>query len=532
MRSRKVFAPFWAAVLQALLALPLICAAVGPAWAERRLALVIGNDHYQSVPQLQKAVNDARAIGQTLKGLGFTVTVGEDLTQRRMSEQLVTFATSVKQGDIVLFFFSGHGFEMSGENFLLPVDVPPAMEGQDELVRDASFPAQRIIDQLQQRGARTAILVLDACRDNPFDRPGRTRGVGGSGGLAPMNAVNEGVFVLFSAGAKQTALDRLSDSDANPNSVFTRNFVHELATPGLSLVQVAKRTQSEVLSMARSVRHEQTPAYYDQVIGDIVLNGSSADTAANSALAPQLSAVSMPVAPLPQGPTSPPTSPPPAALPQVAAFPPIAPGPLKPSEPVNGPIASFMRSNSGWSATFSFVDPVTAITWRLGETGEFRETGFLDSFDSRTRKRMPNSTVQFDGDTPANTIYVRYADDRGQWSDPFPIRFDPGAALERSDRKILEMTSGSWVSFGGYNAVLLYYTQLMSFRCGIREAHIGVDSSIPDKLLPMPACNPKDPNSIPDSATPYVKMPPNVKSVSVELTYRDGTTSEVKTFRR
>ncbi len=96
----------------------------------------------------------------------------------------------------------------------------------------ASFPAQRIIDQLQQRGARTAILELDACRDNPFDRPGRTRGVAGSGGLAPMNAVNEGVFVLFSAGAKQTALDWLSDTDANPNSVFTRNFVHELGTPG------------------------------------------------------------------------------------------------------------------------------------------------------------------------------------------------------------------------------------------------------------------------------------------------------------
>jgi hypothetical protein len=94
------------------------------------------------------------------------------------------------------------------------------------------------------------------------------------------------------------------------------------------------------------------------------------------------------------------------------------------------------------------------------------------------------------------------------------------------------MTSGSWVSFGGYNAVLLYYTQLMSFRCGIREARIGIDTSVPDKVLPMPACNLKDPNSIPDSATPYVKMPPTVKSVSIELTYRDGTTSEVKTFKR
>ena len=101
---------------------------------------------------------------------------------------------------------------------------------------------------------------------------------------------------------------------------------------------------------------------------------------------------------------------------------------------------------------------MTAISWRIGEKGEFKETGFLDSFDPRTRKRMPNSTIQLDGDTPGGTIYVRYADARGEWAEPFPIRFDPSAALEKSERKILEMTSGSWLAFGGYNAVLLYYT--------------------------------------------------------------------------
>ena len=489
--------------------------------AERRVALVIGNNHYQSVPQLQKAVNDARTIGQSLQDLGFIVTVAEDVTQRRMSEALVTFSTGIKQGDIALFFFSGHGFEIKGENFLLPVDVPAATEGQDDLVRDASFPAQRIVETLEQHGARTAILVLDACRDNPFDRPGRTRGVAGSGGLAPMTAVNEGEFILFSAGAKQTALDRLSDGDANPNSVFTRNFVKELATPGLTLVQIAKRTQAEVLQMARTVSHEQTPAYYDQVIGDIVLNGTIGN-------APP---VAQP-APLPAPAT--PSPPPPASPPQVAMLPPSSPKALSnaATEPVNGPIASFMRSNSGWSVTFSFVDPVTAISWRFGEGGDFKETGFLDSFDPRTRKRMPESTIQLPGDTPGGTIYVRYADAGGNWAEPFPIRFDPAAALERSERKILEMTAGSWVAFGGYNAVLLYYSQLMSFRCAIREARIGIDSSIPDKVLPMPPCNLNDPNSIPGNATPYVKMPTNVQSVSVEITYRDGTTSEVKTFRR
>jgi uncharacterized caspase-like protein len=272
----------------------LICTVVS-AQAERRLALIIGNDRYQNVPQLQKAVNDARTIGQALKGLGFTVTVAENVTRTSMSQQLVAFEASVQQGDVALFYYSGHGFEIKGENFLLPIDVPAATEGQDALVRDASFPAQRIVDALQDRGARTAILVLDACRDNPFDRPGRTRGVGGAGGLASMSDLSQGVFVLFSAGAKQTALDRLSDTDANPNSIFTRNFVRELATPGLTLVQIAKRTQSEVLQMAMTVSHKQAPAYYDEVIGDIVLNGKQGDAPpAAAAPLPQIAALPPP----------------------------------------------------------------------------------------------------------------------------------------------------------------------------------------------------------------------------------------------
>jgi hypothetical protein len=492
----------------ALIAFACLIGTVVSAQAERRLALVIGNDRYQNVPPLQKAVNDARTIGQALKGLGFTVTVAENVTRTVMSQQLVAFAASVQQGDVVLFYYSGHGFEIKGENFLLPVDVPAAVEGQDELVRDASFAAQRIVDSLQDRGVRTAILVLDACRDNPFDRPGRTRGVAGAGGLAAMSDVSQGVFVLFSAGAKQTALDRLSDSDANPNSVFTRNFVHELATPGLTLVQIAKRTQSEVLKMAMTVSHRQAPAYYDEVIGDVVLNGKLGD-------APPAA-----VAPLPQiAVVSPPAARPREAIPSS-------------NEPMNGPIANFMRSNSGWSVTFSFVDPVTAISWRLGETGNFKETGFLDTFDSRTRKRMPNPNIQLDGNTPAGTIYVRYADSAGNWNGPFPVRFDPMAALEGSQRKILEMTAGSWLAFGGYSGPLVYFTHLVTYRCAIREARIGIDTSVPEKVLPLPPCDPKAPNDVPGNFNPYLKIAPTVKSVSVELTYRDGTTSEIKTFRR
>src|SRR5262249_52032009 len=154
----------------------------------------------------------------------------------------------------------GNGFEIAGQNYLLPTDVPPASEGEEELVKDAAFAIDRIIDRIQARGARTTIVVLDACRNNPFARPG-TRAVGGNGGLAPL-VPPEGTFVLFSAGAKQPALDALSENDPDPNSVFTRHFVRDLAVPGMSLVQLAKRTQSAVKHVATAVRHEQTPAYY------------------------------------------------------------------------------------------------------------------------------------------------------------------------------------------------------------------------------------------------------------------------------
>src|SRR5262249_23926320 len=148
--------------------------------------------------------------------LGFRVFVGENRSRRSMSEALLAFDRTIEFGDTALFFLAGHGFEIHGQNYLLPGDVPAAAEGQEVLVRDASFAVERIIDELQAQRARIVVLVLDACRNNPFERPG-TRAVRGASGLAAMTP-SEGVFVVFSAGAKQTALDRLGKDDPNPNS--------------------------------------------------------------------------------------------------------------------------------------------------------------------------------------------------------------------------------------------------------------------------------------------------------------------------
>lgn len=347
-----------------------LVALAAPAQAEKRVALVIGNNDYKNVPKLQKAVNDARTMGDTLKQLGFSVMVAENQTRQAFSQSLLAFDKTVEKGDTAFFFYAGHGFEIAGQNFLPPTDVPAATEGQEELVRDASILADRIIERLQNKGARTAILVFDACRNNPFERSG-TRAVAGGGGLAPMTQLPEGVFSIFSAGPRQTALDRLSNNDENPNSVFTRTFTKELTQPGANLVQVAQRTRRLVSEMAETVKHKQIPVYFDQMVDDVFLNG------------------------LAKGPAEPSKEPAKAAEPplKVAALPPVQR--LAPSnDSVNAPIAMFSRHNGGWTVVFSIADPTLGISWRMGETSEFRETGFIDTLDPRTRKRMAQSSCQ------------------------------------------------------------------------------------------------------------------------------------------
>src|SRR6266704_1901531 len=283
-------------VLACLLAAPWFVLAT-PAQAEKRIALVVGNNDYRNVPKLQKAVNDARTMGDTLKRLGFSVMVAENQTRQAFSQTLLAFDNAVQPGDTAFFFYAGHGFEIAGQNFLLPTDVPAASEGQEELVRDASVLADRIIERLQNKKVRTSILVFDACRNNPFERSG-TRAVAGGGGLAPMTQLPEGVFSVFSAGSRQTALDRLSNDDVNPNSVFTRTFSKELLQPGENLVQVAQHTRRLVSEMAGTVKHKQIPVYFDQMVDDVFLSGAAAKAqpeAAKPAEVPQKVAALPPV---------------------------------------------------------------------------------------------------------------------------------------------------------------------------------------------------------------------------------------------
>jgi hypothetical protein len=193
------------------------------------------------------------------------------------------------------------------------------------------------------------------------------------------------------------------------------------------------------------------------------------------------------------------------------------------------PTVSFMRANTGWMAAVSTPEAATAIGYRVGEGGEFRMTGSLQALDPRTGKPAPNPAFELPADQRETTIFIRYADASGRDIGPFPVPFNPRQALVRSQRDILEGMPGAWLSLQGG---LVYYTHLVSYRCAIAKARIGIDQGPLDRELPLPACNERDPYAIAHRTELNLKLPGGARSVAVQLTYADGTQSEVKTFRR
>lgn len=232
--------------------------------AERRVALVIGNNNYQSLPKLEKAANDANAIASELKKVGFTVDAYNNVGQKKMNQAINEFVQKVSGGGVGLFFYAGHGVQIDNQNFLIPVDMDPPKDPAD--VGDQAVSVQRLQDKLADAKAKYTLLVLDACRNNPLPRKAG-RSIGATRGLA-MTSSPSGQTVLYSAGANQEALDALDEKDRNPNGLFTREFLPMITKPGISAVEAIRQTRSIVKQKAKSVSHDQDPAYYDQSDGD------------------------------------------------------------------------------------------------------------------------------------------------------------------------------------------------------------------------------------------------------------------------
>ncbi|HEY5871156.1 MAG TPA: SUMF1/EgtB/PvdO family nonheme iron enzyme [Candidatus Tectomicrobia bacterium] len=231
---------------------------------ERRVALVIGNDRYQHIRSLERAVSDAQAVGAALGQLGFEVLAHANLERRGMNQAIGALADRIARGGVGVLFFAGHGVQVRGENFLLPIDVKAERE---EDLADEAIAFGRIMERLAQAQAKFTLLMLDACRDNPFPPRVAGRTIGGTRGLT-IPVAPDGLMVIYSAGINEQALDRLSETDADPNGLFTRELLKYLRQPGVRVDDMLKQVRGAVRTKAAEIGHTQSPAFYDQSSGD------------------------------------------------------------------------------------------------------------------------------------------------------------------------------------------------------------------------------------------------------------------------
>ena len=200
----------------------------GPAFAEKRVALVIGNSAYQNVTPLENPADDAVLMAETLRDLGFSVTGDHaqlNLDKRALDDAIQSFGKQVQGADVALFYYAGHGVQVSGANYLVPVSANPTREADvDFQMVDVNL----VLNQMQGSGTRLNMVILDACRNNPFG----ARGLRASdGGLAQMRAP-EGTLISYATQPGNVALD-----GTDGHSPYTKALAGTIKQAGLDIFQ-------------------------------------------------------------------------------------------------------------------------------------------------------------------------------------------------------------------------------------------------------------------------------------------------------
>ena len=217
---------------------------------EKKFALVIGNGDYASAP-LANPVSDARAMAEAFRRLGFDATIHENITQRAMKEAVDGFGQRLKGCDAGLFFYSGHGIQAKGQNYLMPVDANPSTESEVEY---ECVNAGRILAEMEGAGCAVNIVILDACRNNPFER-GWTRSSAGSG-LAAMTAPS-GTLIAYATAPGTVAFD---DSSLDNHSPYASSLLKHIGTPNISILELFQRVRKDVIEVTgdRQIPWEST----------------------------------------------------------------------------------------------------------------------------------------------------------------------------------------------------------------------------------------------------------------------------------
>ena len=226
----------------------------------KRVALVIGNDQYQTIAKLSNARNDASLIAGVLTKAGFAVTQANDLGRERLWSTIDAFKAGINKGDEVVFYFAGHGVQIGPAQLLLATDINSRTEAQ--LQRDG-VPLVDVQDALKD--ARVAIFIIDACRDNPFPKQG-LRSLGATRGLLPPEP-SAGQIIMMSAGRNQKALDSVP-GQTRANGLFTWELAQVIQTPGIEIRSAMERVKDAVDDKARAANHEQRPSLVNDLRGN------------------------------------------------------------------------------------------------------------------------------------------------------------------------------------------------------------------------------------------------------------------------
>jgi len=239
-----------------------LSAAIPTANFQHRVALVIGNGAYRFAPALPNPVNDEVDVAQVLRRLGFDVVEGHDFDRHGMEDAIRAFGHKLIDADLAVFFYSGHGLQVDGKNYLVPVDAK--LERVNDLSLDA-IDVQAVLSQMEA-DQRVNLVFLDACRDNPLVRS-LCRSVGsrsinvGQGLGATESAL--GTMIAYSTQPDNVALD-----GTGRNSPFTTALINHLTDPGIDIDVVMKRVRGDVIA---ATHQKQVPWDHSSLVGEVVL---------------------------------------------------------------------------------------------------------------------------------------------------------------------------------------------------------------------------------------------------------------------
>ena len=231
-------------------------------FAGKRVALVVGNSKYPTSP-LRNPGNDARAIAKSLKDLGFEVTLRENASQRDLAVAIRQFGSSITPGSAALFYFAGHGMQVKGRNYLVPVDADIQVEDE---VPYSAIDANLVLDKMEVGKSAVNIVILDACRNNPFSRRFRSAATGLAEMIAPI-----GTLIAFA-----TAPGSVAQDGAGENGVYTKHLLESIAVPGLPVEQMFKRVR---VGVARETNEGQVPWESSSMKGDFAFREAPAQQA-------------------------------------------------------------------------------------------------------------------------------------------------------------------------------------------------------------------------------------------------------------